>query len=611
MTYFDPASITIEAKIFPLPIKTLYLSEHKLKRMKNSLIIIVLALGCIAFIQLDRSKQEREKIKTAVADYKNRYALGCSPDLSSIDFSDRANTIPLLGGWGSYRMAVTVKDDSANIYFQQGINMYYGFHIIEALASFEKATRFDEHFAMSYWGKALAYGPNINDLGYAASPEALASVKKAMDLYSNCTALEKALIDAMNVRYAADSTQSRDLLNQLYADAMKKVFANFPNSADAGTLYADALMVQHPWDLYDRKYDPRPWTPPIVAVLEKVLKRFPNNPGAAHYYIHAVEGSKHPEKGLIVANRLGAMMPGLSHLVHMPSHIYIRSGHYNKGIEVNQSAVKDYYTYVEKYPLVVNNTFLYLMHNQHMEAACSMMDGQYKNAMKVALALNEKIDSSMLDAGGFFGVASQYIYLTPQFIQLRFGKWDEVLNSPDIPPSRVYAALLLHFARGVAFAGKHQLQDAENELQQLQDAMGHPQLKEAPTAFNQGIAGTMVAEKILQGVIAAEKKEVELSITLLEDAVHKEDGMLYGEPRDWVLPARHYLGSVLLKAKHYKEAEKICREDLSINPKNVWALTGLQQALQKRGKLNEAAVINKYAKKAAARADVNIRNLVF
>jgi tetratricopeptide (TPR) repeat protein len=558
--------------------------------MKNSIFIVFAALLCLAFIKVEHSKQHAKNIQLQIAAFKHKSIVNCSPDLSNIDFSDEANSIPLLKGWGSYRMAVTVKNDSANIYFQQGINMYYGFHIIEALASFEKATRFDDNFAMGHWGKALAYGPNINDMGYAASPEALASVKKAMALYSNCTALEKALIDAMNVRYSADSTRPREELNQLYADA---------------------LMVQHPWDLYDRNYAPKPWTPKIVAVLEQVVKRFPNNPGAGHYYIHAVEGSAHPEKGLAVANKLGAMMPGLSHLVHMPSHIYIRSGHYSKGIEVNRLAVNDYNTYLNQYQPVVNAAFLYLMHNQHMEAACAMMDGQYSNAIKVAQTLNTPIDNTMLDAGGYFGVFSQYVYSTPQFIQLRFGKWDEVLKAPAVSSARIYESVLSHFARGVAFARTHQLKEAENELVLLQDPISNPQLSEAPPAFNPGIAGTLVAEKILQGIIAEEKNDLQQSIEILKEAVNKEDGMLYGEPRDWLLPARHYLAAVLLKAKRYKEAEKTCRQDLLVNPNNVWALTGLHTALQNQGRSKEAALINIQVKKAAAKTDIKIMGIVF
>src|SRR6516164_4191717 len=213
-------------------------------------------------------------------------------------------------------MPVTEIDDSANIYFQQGINMYYGFHIIEALASFDKSTKFDNNFAMGYWGKALSYGPNINDLGYAASPDALVAAQKAKGLSAACSQVEKALINAMMVRYSADTTQTREHLNQLYADAMKSVYQQFPESLDASTLYADALMLQHPWDLYDRYGKPKPWTPEIVNVLEGILAKDPQHPGAAHYYIHAVEASDHPEKALKVAAELPSLMPGVAHLVH-------------------------------------------------------------------------------------------------------------------------------------------------------------------------------------------------------------------------------------------------------------------------------------------------------
>lgn len=538
-------------------------------------------------------------------------AFGCAPDLASLDLDDSANVIPLLDGWGKYRMPVTVTNDSAGIYFQQGINMYYGFHIIEALASFGKATKFDENFAMGYWGKALSYGPNINDIGYSASPEALAAIKKAKDLSGNCTAVEKALIAAMQVRYSPDTAQKREYLNQRYADAMKKVHSDFPNSADAAALYADALMVQHPWDLYDRNYKPKPWTPEIVRVLEQLVKEFPGNPGASHYYIHAIEGSANPEKGLAVANRLGSMMPGLAHLVHMPSHIYIRSGYYKRGTDVNADAVKNYYSYQAKYSPVINNAFIYLVHNVHMQATCANMDARYAEALRLSNDTRHSFDSTWSDAGGYFGVYSQYLYMTPHFTQIRFGKWDDILDAPAIPASRIYANAIWHYARGLAYARKHQFENANIELQKMQDSIASPQLKESPSTFNPGIAAIDVAGKILEGVIAEERNELAQSVSLLKEAVDKEDGMFYNEPKDWVHPVRQYLGNVLLKAKKYGEAEKVYREDLKINPNNAWSLTGLTKALAKQGKKHEALKVQRQKEKALARSDVQITGSVF
>lgn len=579
--------------------------------MKSLYMLFLASAISIAFIHLDNPILNNDRNATnQIKVLKGEYA-GCSPNLSTLNFADSANLIPLLDGWGKYRMKVTTGNDSADIYFQQGINMYYGFHIIEALASFEKALKFDPNFTMGYWGKALAYGPNINDIGYSASPEAIEAVQKAKSLYANSPALEKALVDAMEIRYSIDTSQKREHLNQLYADAMKKVYTSFPTSADAAALYADALMVQHPWDLYDRDYNPKPWTPEIVAVLESLVKKFPENPGANHYYIHAVEGSKNPQKGLEVADRLGALMPAVSHLVHMPSHIYIRSGQYAKGAEVNSNAIKGYYNYLSKFPAVSNSTFIYLVHNQHMQAACAAMDGRYKNALAFSYDTQKSVDSTWLDGGGYFGYYAQYMYMTPLFTLTRFGKWDEILQASTIPGNRIFASIVWHYSRGLAYARTRQFEQAEKELQQLLVKKADPQLTESPAAFNPGLAATQVAEKVLNGVIAEEKGQLQEAIKILKEAVSMEDGMLYNEPKDWILPVRQYLGQTLLKAKQYEEAEKVYRQDLMINPNNGWSLTGLHQALTKQNKRNEAQGIQQQLKKALKESDVQIKSSVF
>ena len=397
--------------------------------MKFTLSFLLVSLIAIIFIQASKpvSISPAEARSNAIR-YKQKFSISCSPDLTLFNPDDSANTIPLLDGWGTYRMQITKPADSAYIYFQQGINMYYGFHIIEALASFDKSTKFDSSFAMGYWGKALSYGPNINDYGYAASPDALIAVDKAKAFSSNCSAAEKALINAIAVRYAADTTQTREHLNQLYADAMKQVHNEFPADNDIATLYADALMIQHPWDLYDRYGKPKEWTPLIVETIEGVLKKNPQHPGAAHYYIHAVEASDHPEKALEVAAELPSLMPGVAHLVHMPAHIYIRTGHYAEGVKVDEDAVKGYEHYFKLYPAVAGNTPLYLIHNLHMLATCANMDGRYTEAMKASVDTRNSIDTSLLSIPDFFGVYVQYIYMTPVLTQIRFGKWDDILE---------------------------------------------------------------------------------------------------------------------------------------------------------------------------------------
>ena len=583
--------------------------------MKQFAFITIIAVLLYSFTQIHHQTNHSvidETARAAALQKKQLYLIGCSPDFNFFNPDDSTNTIPLLQGWGDYRMPVTASNDSAEIYFEQGINMYYGFHIIEALASFVKSTKFDSTFAMGYWGMALSYGPNINDDGYSASPEALVAMHKAKDLSDNCTPVEKGLIDAMQVRYTADTTQTREHLNQLYADAMKKVYTDFPESADAATLYVDALMVQHPWDLYTKTYQPKTWTPEIVNTLESILKKYPQHPGASHYYIHAVEASAHPEIAIPVAEKLAALMPGVSHIVHMPSHIFIRSGYYNLGEQTNEKAVTGYYNYLKEYPAVINNAPLYLIHNLHMQAACANMDGTFAIAMKSSIDCKNSFDSNWQAAPDYFGVFVQYVYMTPYLTSIRFGKWNDILNTPENPSTFIYANLLWHYGQGLAYARKHDFTNAMIHLDTLQQELQNDQLKApAPSYANPGINGAGVAEKILQGVIAEEQNNLPQSITLLKEAVTREDSMIYNEPKDWVHPARQYLGNVLLKAKKYPEAEKVFKEDLFINPNNGWSLTGLAVALEKQNKKAEAVKTKAEATKAFARADVKITDSVF
>ncbi|MGN6212896.1 tetratricopeptide repeat protein [Parafilimonas sp.] len=579
--------------------------------------LLIIAIAAIVFegylfFYHNKNAVDTTTARQQVLKYKQKNSAGCAVNIAAFNTEDSSNIIPLLRGWGNYRMPVTATNDSARIYFEQGINMYYGFHIIEALASFDKSTKFDTSFAMGYWGKALSYGPNINDYGYAASPEALVAIAKAKQFSSSCTPVEKALITAMQIRYSSDTTQTREYLNQLYADAMKQAHAQFPESIDAAALYVDALMVQHPWDLYDRYGKPKAWTPSIVAALESIIKKAPLHPGATHYYIHAVEASDHPEKALKIADELSTLMPGVSHLVHMPAHIYIRTGNYTKGFDVNDKAVKSYEDYLSVYPAVVNNASLYLIHNLHMQATCANMNGYYADAMRISVDTRNSFDSSWMSLPDFMGIFVQYVYATPLLTQIRFGKWDDILNEAEIPGSYVYANLLWHYARGLAYARKHEFNNAQQELVLLQAGLQHPQLKApAPNYANPGINGASIAEQILLGVMVEEQNNFSQSIVYLQHAVELEDAMVYNEPKDWVHSARQYLGAVLIKAGRYTDAAKVFADDEKINPRNGWSYTGLAIALEKQGKQKDANVIKALADKAFEHSDVKITASVF
>ena len=357
-------------------------------------------------------------------EYKNMNIVRCTPDWNEIKEWMEQTDIPPIPGAGNYKWKISTRHDSAQFYFNQGINMYYGFHIIEAMASFKKASRFDSKCAMLYWAQALAYGPNINDFGYRASPEALAAVSKAVEYEEKASAFEKFLIDAMAVRYTSDSTDvTRAQLNQGYTDMMRNVYQGFPANPDAKALYADAMMLQHPWDLWNVNGTPKPWTPQIRQVLEKLLALSPNHPAGNHYYIHVMEASPFADKALPSAARLGVTNPALSHLVHMPSHIYLRTGNYQQGVLVNTKAVNSYKKIAKLFAPVTSNDFLYVIHNLHMKANNAMLAGQYKNSIDAANETKANIPADYLSIPAPMGNYVQYIYMTPVLAFVRFGKW--------------------------------------------------------------------------------------------------------------------------------------------------------------------------------------------
>ena len=548
----------------------------------------LLFAGCSIIIFLmgyTSKKTSADKIdKTALSKIilkKRSSTISCTPDWTIYHLSklDIQQMIPL-PGTGSHIWKISTKNDSAQFYFNQGINLYYGFHIIEAMPSFKKAQTFDSGCAMLYWAEALAYGPNINDLGYAASPDALVAIKKAEELTNNSSVKERALIEAMHVRYSNDSTQKREYLNQQYADKMKHLYTMFTADAEIGALYADALMIQHPWDLWQHNGQPKSWTPEIEEVLENVLKLSPDHPGANHYYIHTMEASPYAYKATANADRLGRLAPGLSHMVHMPSHIYIRTGQYEKGATVNTSAIEDYKTYLKLYPDVVNNAPLYEIHNHHMKAACSMNGNNYTTALKDADECRNSVDTSFLAMDAPIGDFMQYVYMAPELTMVTFEKWDNILKQYDVETRLHYASLLQLFAKGMAFANTNNLVMAKSSLTKLEALLNEEDLLVVFTPFNAPITGANIAKYLLMGTIAEKENNITSAINYFKQAVATEDSLVYNEPRDWLIPARHYLAKALLTSKKYKEAEKVFREDLKVQPKNYVASKGLKTAMR-------------------------------
>jgi tetratricopeptide (TPR) repeat protein len=584
----------------------------KPSHMKPLLLIATVALITSALLAFRFSEKKTVTASFNIAEYKKKNLIRCSPDWNELKEWIEEASIPPMPGAGIYKWKVSTKNDSAQFYFNQGINMYYSFHIIEAMASFKKAERFDPNCAMFYWAQALSYGPNINDYGYRASPEALAALNKAKKFSSTASAFEKGLIDAMSVRYTADSADvTRASLNKDYTAKMKAVYTKFQTNADAMALYADAMMLEHPWDLWSINGTPKAWTPHIREVLEKLLASYPMHPGANHYYIHVMEPSPFAAKALPSAERLGKTNPGLSHVVHMPSHIYLRTGLYQKGVDVNINAVNSYQKAIPLYAPVTGADFLYIIHNLHMKANNAILAGNYKTSEEAAFETRNSVPADYLSLPAPMGNVLQYIHATPVLMYIRFGKWEELLKEPQPVKEHIYGSILYHFGRGMALANQSRFAEAKQELSEMQQFMKDSSMQIPLTPFSPVIEGAITAENLLIGTIALKEKNLADAIVAFDKAVTTEENMIYTEPRDWMLNPKHFAGHAYLENKDGVNAEKVFRKDLLNNKDNGWALYGLYKSLLLQKKVAEASKMLAKYKIAFAKADIKIASSIY
>jgi tetratricopeptide (TPR) repeat protein len=513
---------------------------------------------------------------------------------------------PLFSGLGSYSMKITTNSDLAQRYFNQGIIFTYGFNHEEAFRSYQEAARLDPDCAMAYWGMALVLGPNINlPMDSAVIGTAYESIQKAISLLNNETQKEKDWVMALSKRYSKDKTEDRSKLDKAYADAMRELHRKYPRDLDIATMFAEALMDCHPWDYWLKDGTPEPWTPEILSTLEGVLKRNPDHLGANHFYIHSVEASKHPEIGLPSADKLRYLVPGAGHLVHMPSHIYIRTGKYHEGVLANERAVKSDEQYISQCRQQGFYPVSYYPHNYHFLWACATLEGNSKKAINAALRTAQIPPDSLMDCCGLQTL--QHFNLIPLYAYVTFGRWDDILKYPEPKDTRPYQKGIWHYARGMAFTGMNNLSDAKKELASLN------KLKDIKSVDDFDIwginsAGSLlkIAAEVLAGEIAAKEKKYKLSIDHLKNAVGFEDALRYDEPPTWFYPTRNSLGAVLIEAGKYSEAQKVYEEDLKEYPENGWALFGLHTALIKQNKNAEAAAVEKRFKEAWKYSDIKL-----
>jgi hypothetical protein len=509
----------------------------------------------------------------------------------------------LLGNLGSHHRAIKTSNAEAQQFFDEGLTLLYGFNHEESFKSFERAAALDPASPMPHWGMSLALGTNINDV---ALPERLKQgyehIAEAEKRKANGSDVEQGLVAALGKRYVADASGDQNVREQAYSAAMGELSKKFPEDLDVATLYAESIMNLHPWRLYKADGTPEPWTPQIVSTLESVMKRDPQHPGANHYYIHAVEASKTPDRATTSAERLATLVPGAGHLVHMPAHIYIRTGQFTKSAKANADAAAVDEKYFKQTGAKGFYAMAYYSHNLQFESAAAMFAGNFAQARGAAKRTVELVEP----------MADQMAMIEPYtmqelFVLARFGRWNEVLAGATKPPAptRTIQTSLYHFVRGAALAATGKTAEAEGELTALKDAAAKIPKDAMLGPNNSGPMLAAVAIADLTGRIAEAKGDLTGAIAGFKAAVAAEDQLLYNEPPDWLIPERERLGAALLKAKKPADAEAVFRADLVKHVGNPRSLYGLLRSLEAQKKY--AAQETKHQFETAwAGADVEI-----
>ena len=520
---------------------------------------------------------------------------GCSNSNTKQELIDRAGA-PLLSGLGDHSHLITTSQEGVQEYFNQGLVLAFAFNHAESIRSFKAAQTLDPNCAMCYWGEALARGPNINvtSNGKAVMSDeerikAFKAALKAKDLMVNSTPKEQAYITALSSRYDGDITSDRNVLDLTYAEAMEKVVRTYPEDMDAASLYSEALMNTMPWNYWSDDGSPKPDTIKVISKLEEVLEKEPNHPLAIHLYIHAVEASSSPERAELAAERLGGLVPGAGHLVHMPAHIFWRVGRYHDASEANINAAKVDEEYIAQCNAQGFYPAAYYPHNIHFLWAASTMEGRSELSIESALKVAKYVN---LDQIKLFPTI-EYFHTIPLLSYVRFGKWEEILNSSKPAPEFKYSQGIYHYAKGMAYAAGGELQKAREEQSQI---LPLKESKEVKIIIKGGQPSGLlleIASELLMGQIAFSNNNYSIASRHFEAAVNLQDSLPYTEPPFWYYPARQSLGNSLMKEGKISAAENVYRRDLQDYPRNGWSLFGLSLALEAQGRTEEAEEVNK------------------
>jgi tetratricopeptide (TPR) repeat protein len=497
--------------------------------------------------------------------------------------------IALERGLGTLHHPVSTGNAQAQAYFDQGLKLIFAFNHEAAIRSFQRAVELDSGLAMAHWGIALALGPNINQpMSPDAQKVAYTETQKALALKSKASVAERAYIDALAKRYGAKPDADRQPLETAYMNAMKSLARAYPNDTDAAVLYAESLMNLHTTDASMQE---------AANVLERAMAQRPDHIGANHYYIHVMEGSRHPEKALPAAERLEKLAPAAGHLLHMSAHIYIRTGDYPRAAHASKAAVRADEA-LAKPEEATFYSVAYYGHNLHFLAVTNALAGNSMRAIAAAKKLyvhSERWtkETTQLD----------FFMVTPAMVLIQFGRWDDILALPRPPAEVPLTVVIWHFARTLALVAKSQTTDAMSEGAKFARAVNDLP-KNIPFGNNTSGAVVALAQRYLEGRGALLRGDLPSSIGWLREAVIAEDALVQDDPPAWYLSSRQALGAALMRARDFSAAEKVYREDLERNPENGPGLYGLQAAIAAQGRTGEATALQKRIARAWRAADM-------
>jgi tetratricopeptide (TPR) repeat protein len=540
------------------------------------------ALWASLFLYSCNQQSLSEKVKPVSPE--NSAPIGCvAPEVSDKSWYSSNKKDSLFSGLKGIHFPISTRNPEAQKYFDQGVILSFAFNHAEAGRSFFESAREDSTCAMCWWGFAYVLGPNYNaGMETDNFQRAFNAVQKAKSLSGSCTPKEKGLIEALSQRYRNDGAISRAQLDSSYAAAMRKVYKEYPEDVTIASLFAESLMDLHPWNLWRKDGQIQPWTPEIMAVLEKCLQMEPRHPGANHFYIHATEMSQHAETALSSADLLRDLVPGSGHLTHMPSHTYIRTGRYHEGVVANQKAWLVDSLYLEACHAQGIYPIAYYPHNAHFLTACATLCGESQMAIKAARATSVHARKKLLRDPVW--ATLQHYYSIPWYVEVKLGLWNDIVQSSPPEKDLKYPLVIWHFAQSMAMLSQNKIAEAKLHLAEMKIIMTDSTIiKLTIWGINNLFDLCVIASKTLDGEIHAKEKEYPAAISTLNEAVAKEDALNYNEPPDWFFSVRHHLGAVLIEAGKPWEAIKVYETDLKIYRENGWALRGLMNAYEKLG----------------------------